>query len=297
MSIQMLWRVANAIRSDVPINVDRVLGASYSTRAVLEALLAHTPEFYFCYPGRIESMSSSTQVQEGHKHLMWRPDEPHKRGLMQEVETNLVISEIPSSEAVYEALVLPEGAPEPGIDIAVSRRHAQIQIALVEIGRQLGFRTWVANNDKGIEYKGQKIGEMDGVIVSLRDEKLMAAFDDAARAALLIDCIWFRNAKFMPAVIEIEHSTGVVSGLARMKKLQDAAPAINTRFVIAAPDEDRGKVMKECNEKQFHSMRPQFFPYSAVEELYSLCQRRRLKGVNDEFLDCFMEPCLPALAA
>ncbi len=91
---------------------------------------------------------------------MWRPDAPHQRGVMQEIETDLVISEIPSTEAVYEALVLPEGAPEPGIDIQVSRRHAQIQIALVEIGRQLGFRTWVANNDKGIEYKGQKLGEM-----------------------------------------------------------------------------------------------------------------------------------------
>jgi hypothetical protein len=62
----------------------------------------------------------------------------------EEREVNMTISETPSIEAVYEALVLPEvyatDQPE-SLSIEVTRRHAQIQIALVEIGRQLGFRT------------------------------------------------------------------------------------------------------------------------------------------------------------
>lgn len=160
------------------------------------------------------------------------------------------------------------------------------------IGKQLGFRTWIAQNDKGIIYKEKKLGEMEGVIVSLRDERLLASFGNAIRAAMLIDCIWFRNHKFMPAVLEIEHSTGVTTGLARMKNLQDELPHFGTRWVIVAPDEDRDKVIREANKQQFNSLRTQFFPYSAVEELYSLCTKRKLKGVNDEFLDCFMEPCL-----
>ena len=49
----MIWRVANAISEGEPINFDRVLGGSYNTRSVLESLLASTPEFYYCYPGRI----------------------------------------------------------------------------------------------------------------------------------------------------------------------------------------------------------------------------------------------------
>lgn len=67
--------------------------------------------------------------------------------------------------------------------------------------------------------------------------------------------------------------------------------------MIVAPDEDRNKVFRETNEPQFRSLKTLFFPYSAVEELYSLCQRRRLshKSVNEEFLDCFMEPCLANL--
>jgi hypothetical protein len=30
----------------------------------------------------------------------------------------------------------------------IKRRHSQIQIALIKIGEQLGFRTWIAQNDK-----------------------------------------------------------------------------------------------------------------------------------------------------
>src|SRR4029077_9493544 len=123
--------------------------------------------------------------------------------------------EIPTVEAIYEALVVPEGVIEPGMNIDIARRHAQIQVALVEIGKQLGFRTWVAYNDRGIIYNDRRLGEMEGVIARLDDVRLLEAFEEARRAAQLIDCIWFKNARLMPAVIEIEHSTGVRSGLTR----------------------------------------------------------------------------------
>ncbi|MBF1300932.1 MAG: restriction endonuclease, partial [Neisseria sp.] len=71
-------------------------------------------------------------------------------------------------------------------------------------------------------------------------------------------------------------------------------PYANTRWVIVAPDEDRDKVFKEANVPMFQNLDTQYFPYSAVEELYSLCIRRKLtnKAVNEEFLDCFMEKCV-----
>jgi type II restriction enzyme len=294
----MIRRVAHAVSPDVPINIDRILGASYNTRSALEALMAHTPQFQYCYPGRIEFGESSTAIKRGHKHLMWLPNEPHQPGIMVKRDVkDMVISEIPSQDAVYEALILPADAlpAEAAVPPEVQRRHAQIQIALVEIGKQLGFKTWVAQNDKGIMYKGKKLGDLDGIVVRLQDMELLSAHNAAIKAALLIDVVWFRNARFMPAVIEIEHTTGVTSGLTRMQNFKDHLPPFPTRWVIAAADEDRDKVMQECNKPQFRGLKARFFPYSAVDELYSLCQRRRISGVNDEFLDCFMEACLPAL--
>lgn len=289
LSTQMIWRVANAFQPNQPINFDRILGGSYNTRSVLEALLAHTPQFYYCFPGRIENMISTSSVRRGHKHMLWIPDEPHNLGIMKKKKTDIVISEIPSIDAYYEALNLPEDFSSDEIDINIKRRHAQMQIALIEIGQQLGFRTWVALNDKGIVYKDRKIGEMNSVITSLKDENLISNFNEAIHAALHIDAIWFKNGRLMPAVIEIEHSTGVRSGLTRMKRFQDAFPPFPTRYVIVAPDEDREKVLKEATLEQFKSLNTKLFPYSAVEELYALCQRRKIRGVTEEFLDCYME--------
>lgn len=292
ISSELIWRVANAFNPNQPINIDRVLGASYNTRSVLEALLAHTPEFYFCYPGRIEKIGGVTSIKHGHKHIMWKPELPHKLGVLTEIKTDIVISEIPATDAYYDALVLPDNYVHEELNIDIQRRHAQIQVALYFIGKQLEFRTWIAQNDKGISYQNKKIGEYDGVIASLKDEKLMTAYDEAIQAALMIDCIWFKNSRLMPAVMEIEHSTGVTSGLSRMKNFKDKFPPFPTRYVIVAPDEDRDKVIKEANKPQFRDLDTRYFTYSAVEELYSLCQRRKLRGVTEEFLDCYMEPIL-----
>lgn len=290
ISQQMLWRLANAIQPNQPINVDRILGASYNTRSVLETLLVHTPQFYYCYPGRIESINSKTKIKDGHKHLIWKPESPNSNGVAQRTDTDIVISEIPAIEVFYDSLVLPaESNHNLGLDIDMQRRHAQIQIALYYIGLQLGFRTWIAQNDKGIMYQNKRLGEYDGVIARLENELLIKAHVDAVKAALLIDCIWFKNGKLMPAVMEVEHSTGVTSGLTRMLNFKNHFPPFPTRYVIVASDDDRKKVVQEANKPQFHELNVKFFPYSAVEELYSLCQRRKITGVNQEFLDSFME--------
>jgi type II restriction enzyme len=220
---------------------------------------------------------------------MWTPEKPHKQGKIEKIETEIIISEIPIFEVFYDSIALNTAEKASELDINISRRHAQIQVALYFIGHQLNFRTWIAQNDKGILYQNKKLGEFEGVITSLNEEKLISNYQEAIRAALLIDCIWFKNGRLMPAVMEIEHSTGVTSGLTRMQNFKDTFPPFPTRYVIVAPDEDRDKVIKEANKTQFKNLDTRYFPYSAVEELYALCTKRKLKGVTEEFLDCYME--------
>lgn len=290
ISSNMLLRIASALAPDVPLNIDRVLGASYNTRAVLESLLAHCPQFYVCRPGRIQVYDSSTEILRGHKHLLWSSGDPHPIGTVQEIETNMVISELPSVNAVYEALVLPESPMESGMTEELRRRHAQVQVALVMIGDALGMKPYVAKNDQGITYQGQRLVERPFVVPELSRVPLLQAYSEAARAGSLIDCIWFRNGRFMPAVFEVEHSTGVTSGLTRMQGFSQKAPDIRTRYIIAAPDEDRERVLRECARPQFNDLRPAFLPYSGVDELHGLVQRRRLRGaVTDDFIEAFLE--------
>ena len=213
MSSEMIWRVANAINMGDPINVDRILGGSYNTRSVLEALIASTPEFYYCYPGRISDIDGHSTIEHGHKHLVWLPDEPHAPGVLIEKKMeNMAISEIPLKSVTYDNLVLPDNMLLGGdMNIEVVRRHTQIQIALYLIGLQLGYRTWIAQNDKGIIYNDRPLIEQPGIIPRLGNENIISAFD-AESSAKFIDCIWFQNGRFMPAVMEVEHTTGITSG-------------------------------------------------------------------------------------
>lgn len=289
MSAEMIWRVANAFYPGQPINIDRVLGSSYNTRSVLESLVAYTPQFYYCYPGRIADIAGQTTIERGHKHLVWMPDEPHKNAEFAELKIDVAISEIPTTAVVYDSLDLPETLDLQGMDIEVARRHVQIQIALYLVGKQLGYETWIAQNDKGIKYQGAALVEHEGIVKSISDKPLIGSFPGAAPAGRFIDCIWFEGDRDIPAVMEVEHTTGVTSGLDRMKNLCDHLPAVRPRYVIVAPDEDRDHVFAEGQKPMFSEMDIRYFPYSAVEELYILCQRRHLRGIKKEFLDCYME--------
>lgn len=286
-----LWRIANAVSEGEPLNVDRILGASYNWRSVLETLIALTPQFYTCKPGRIENISGKISIKHGQKHLLWLPQEPHENGIITTKETQgMEVSEIPAKTIVYDSIVFPDSSLiTDGMDIDVMRRHTQIQIALYLIGHQLGFRTWIANNDKGIVYKDKPLCQHEGIISILESDTNIVTNNHATNLALLIDCIWFQNGVHMPAVMEVEHTTGVISGLDRMKGLYDAIPDFKTKYVIVAPDEDRDYVIEKINLTRYKCLEARYFPYSSVEELYYLCCHRGLHGVTSEFLDCYME--------
>ena len=235
ISVAMIWRMANAILPDRPVNVDRVFGGSYNMRSVLEALLAHTPEFYSCKPGRIELMNAYKRVRPGHKHLIYLPHNRHDNGVLGFKDVDIEISEV-AVDVVYKSVDLDavEQTDDMNMTIEQKRRHAQIQIALVLIGQQLGFRTWVASNDRSIRYEDRSIAELESVVDDLQGEQVLNAYPKAVHAANFIDCVWFKNGRMMPAVMEIEHSTGVTSGMTRMKGFFDTGPMLrDIRWTVA----------------------------------------------------------------
>lgn len=291
ISTQMLSRVANAITEGTPINIDRLLGASYNTRSALESLLCHTPQFYYCFPGRIEITNGKTKIKAGHKHVIWLPSEPHEAGILSKKEVkNLEINEIPSKNVVYNALELPTTTIQSGkVDSVESRIHLHMQMALYEIGCSLSLNTYIAKNDQGAKYKGKMLTDHDNIITNLNNVPLVSVMDGAAKAGSLIDTIWF-GAKNVPAVFEVENSTGVTSGLNRMLNFKKHMPPLSDmRFIIVAPDDLRDKVAREVNKPEFMELHALYLSYSSVSELLGLCQERNLKGVNDAFIETFCE--------
>lgn len=294
ISPQMIWRVANALNTGIPINLDRVLGGSYNTRSVLESLLAYTPEIRFCYPGRWENIDGHLKVKRGHKHIVLS-EQPHAIGSLAELKLgeDCVISEIPSLGMMYDVVpVIQQGTDKATIEI--KRRHSQIQVALYEIAKSLDMRTWLAVEDHGIKYNGTPILQHKNIITDLHHENAISLFPAAIDVAKHIDCMYFNGG--LPFAFEVEHTTGVTSGLTRMLNFRNKAEHLNTRYVIVAPDEDRNLVMQKSQPSQFDDIQPLYFPYSQVEDLYSFISRHggKMFGVKKDFLLNFMEPCKAA---
>lgn len=292
ISVNMIRRIANAFAPHRPINFDRVVGCSYNTRSVLEALLAATPNIYYCYPGRLEYNSFGSSIEEGHKHLVWFPDERHKPGeLVLKTLKGIVISELATEEIIYENLEVPESLAAFYHDSSndTIRIHLQMQINVIIIGHHMKYKTWIAQNDRGAIYRGKKLSELEDVIDTLDSQRLMRAFPDASSAARLIDAIWFKHDGSIPALMEVEHTTGVVSGLTRMNGFRERLDYIITRYVIIAPDEDRDKVVFQANQPQFKKLNARFLPYSGLEELRWLCEKRKINGMDDSFLDYYFD--------
>ncbi len=289
ISTQMLWRLANALNTRMPVNVDRILGGSYNTRSVLESLLAHTPEIFTCNPGRQETIGNKVSIKPGHKHIIWTPDTPHELGQIARIDLgeDCVISEIPSITMMYD--VVPARKSVKGIDIEIQRRHSQIQVALAEIANALDMRTWLAVEDHGIRYNGKRITEYPFIVKDLNNEKVISGYADAVNVAKHIDCMYFNGG--LPFAFEVEHTTGVTSGLSRMLQFKNAAEYLNTKYVIVAPDDDRRDVLTKIGKEQFEDLQAMFFPYSQVEELYSFVSRHsgKIRGIKKDFLLTFME--------
>jgi len=290
ISTAQLTRIASVCtnRPNYPLHVDRLFSAGGNSRSALETILAHTPNFFICYPKRTDAYTG--KELQNLKHIMWCPTDEHPLGTIAQKDYQEVIAEI---ELGLDFGTIGVDSTMLGTEfdsIEAKRIHTQMQIALIKIGNALNFQTWIAKNDRHIPVGDTQLGLLEGVLQSL-DEMSLLHNDEIRNAAALIDCIWFtKDGRRVPAVLEIEQSTRVTSGMTRMQKFESTFPSLSTTFTIVAPNELRRKVVTEANAKIYRHLNARFMPYSTIRELYGLIQRYQLANVVDHtFIKPFME--------
>lgn len=74
MTTDILNTLAASIKENIPFKFDNVLNGSGNVRSTMEAIFAHTKEFYSCKIKRV-------------KHLIWVPSIPHKIGKIVEYDS------------------------------------------------------------------------------------------------------------------------------------------------------------------------------------------------------------------
>lgn len=149
-------------------------------------------------------------------------------------------------------------------DDGESISHSDVQGWLLELGRDLGFLTWVAANDRGRSY-----GQM--VLGDLSLDTFPGQIAPGNEAVPLIDVIWFeKGTTRVAAAFEVEHTTSIYSGLVRLLDISSGLQCCeDAAFYIVVPDQRAADVLAQLQRPAFRATRTQrfrFLPYSELEK-------------------------------
>lgn len=142
--------------------------------------------------------------------------------------------------------------------------HTEIQGWLRDLGIALGFKVWIASNDRRRPYGNGLLGH--GCLEELPPWSVDSYAVDSIR---LIDVIWFEPCgSRVAASFEVEHSTSIYSGIVRMLDLACSLPETNSsQFYLVAPDDREADIRYQVNRPAFSRIGQldlRYLPYSEL---------------------------------
>lgn len=142
--------------------------------------------------------------------------------------------------------------------------HTEIQGWLRDLGTALGFKVWIAANDRARPYGGGRLA--DHCL-----DSLPPAFENslAVETIRLIDVLWLSPAgERVEAAFEVEHTTSIYSGIVRMLDLALGLPEhMAAAYFLVAPDDREDDVQAQFARPAFSRVAEldlRFLPYSEL---------------------------------
>ena len=176
---------------------------------------------------------------------------------------NGLTPDIKSIDKILKTIAIPTGGKwlYKGAEIEVEfTRHTEILYILAEIGKKLGYKTFVGKREQPEPIKGKKLVEFADYssLAHLKMEK------EKLSRIEMIDMLWLDGNK-VKYVIEVENSTKFTSGVQRASNLETTIPKI-----MVIPDY-RKKEFLNTNDPlfndSFNSHNWQYSFYSDIEKL------------------------------
>ncbi len=140
--------------------------------------------------------------------------------------------------------------------------HYDLQAKLVLIGSYLGYRTYVAEPDKGRETIYGTLGELcserkipEGSIPGLSVDTVK-----------YVDVIWFDEEGYPTHGFEVEHTTDITKGLLRLYQVHK----LRIKMFIISEDENKKKFEKEISKSPFSKIKQEFIfkNYNELDEFF-----------------------------
>lgn len=127
--------------------------------------------------------------------------------------------------------------------------HAHMQWQLAKIGQKLGCRVWIAANDHGRVWNGERLGDL-----TIKRLPNLGLDPTSQRTISLIDVVWLKGPNQLAAAFEVEHTTSIYSGLLRMADLVALAPNLNFPLYIVTPQVRLEDVRRELRRPAFQTL-------------------------------------------
>lgn len=147
------------------------------------------------------------------------------------------------------------------------RIHSEMQWMLLWLGNELNLNLWLPKTDLTQSHKKNEIVNLAGKLKELPFDILKAG-----RSVQRIDVLWLKDNKII-AAFEIEHSTGIESGLFRMSHMWVSLEDLSIRTYIVAPDTDVYRAQDKISEPTFmHNGLAEscwFVPYTKLANKYN----------------------------
>ena len=146
------------------------------------------------------------------------------------------------------------------------RTHAEIQAWLRDLGLALGYRVWIAANDRGRLHEGIPLGHS-----CLEHLPTTITTSPASDSIRLIDVLWLdKNDDAVAAAFEVEHSTSIYSGIVRMLDLALSGGGLHVTagLFLVAPDAREAEVRAQLRRPAFSriaDLKFSYLPYSELE--------------------------------
>lgn len=134
--------------------------------------------------------------------------------------------------------------------------HSEAEFILLKLGQVLGYDTYSPDRNK--EAYGQKLEDL----ISF-DEIPQFTTPSLLDTIKNIDVIWFED-EFPVYCFEIEHTTGVTTGLVRLANVSQ----LNTKLFVVAPEEVLEKFITETKKLIFRRVRYIFRSYNDLTSFY-----------------------------
>lgn len=185
-----------------------------------------------------------------------------------------VVKKLPRRPTVVAPDVVPTEPRRPEIDSA-EIDHWDAMGLLLELGNLLGYDTYTSDPSKECRVLGKALGEI------ARVRQLPAfTYERHLDTVRNIDTIWFSE-EFPSHCFEVEHTTGVTSGLLRLYQIRNFTKA---KFFIVSPADIVSRYRSQIAKDPFYSIRHRYNFRTYDELILFYEEAKRYHRLSEQFL-------------